>query len=131
MKKIKKTEEEWKKILDPQTFYITRQAGTEKPFSGKYNNEKSTGIYCCKCCNAELFSSETKYDSQSGWPSFYDLLEEKNITSKIDNSLGKKRIEVLCSNCNAHLGHLFDDGPQPTGKRYCINSSSLNLVKSE
>ena len=131
MKKIIKSNEEWKKILDKDTFNITREAGTEAPFSGKYNKEKSTGIYSCICCGNDIFSSSSKYDSGSGWPSFYKTMDDEKIVKKIDNSNGMKRIEVLCSACDSHLGHVFDDGPQPTGNRFCINSHSLNFKKSE
>ena len=131
MDKIKKSETEWKKLLDEKTYNITRKSGTEQPFTGKYFNEKSKGIYNCVCCDNELFSSDTKFDSKSGWPSFYDVISNKNILKINDSSHGMNRIEIVCSNCDAHLGHLFDDGPQQTGQRYCINSLSLKLFKSE
>ena len=130
-KKINKSKNEWKELLDEKTFSITRDSGTEPPFTGKYINEKSKGIYCCSCCDNELFSSETKFDSGSGWPSFYEVINNANILCLNDNSHGMNRIEILCSRSQAHLGHVFDDGPQPTGKRYCINSLSLKLSKSE
>jgi len=129
MDKIKKTNQEWKKKLDDITYNITRESGTEKPFSGKYVNEKSEGIYHCICCNNELFSSETKFDSGTGWPSFFKPLNKKNIIEKNDLSHGMKRTEVICSSCDSHLGHVFEDGPEPTGLRYCLNSASLNLKK--
>ena len=129
MDKIKKTNQEWKKKLDDITYNITRESGTEKPFSGKYVNEKSEGIYHCICCNNELFSSETKFDSGTGWPSFFKPLNKKNIIEKNDLSYGMKRTEVICSSCDSHLGHVFEDGPEPTGLRYCLNSASLNLKK--
>jgi peptide-methionine (R)-S-oxide reductase len=131
MDKVKKSETEWKKLLDEKTYNITRKSGTELPFTGKYVNEKSNGIYCCACCNNELFSSNTKFDSGTGWPSFYEVINNENILKINDRSHGMNRIEVLCSICDAHLGHLFNDGPQQTGQRYCINSLSLKLFKSE
>ena len=131
MEKIKKSATEWKNLLDEKTYNITRKSGTELPFTGKYINEKSNGIYCCACCNNELFSSSTKFDSGTGWPSFFEVINNENILKINDRSHGMNRIEVLCSICDAHLGHLFDDGPQQTGQRYCINSLSLKLFKSE
>ena len=131
MDKIKKSATEWKNLLDEKTYNITRKSGTELPFTGKYVNEKSNGIYCCACCNNELFSSSTKFDSATGWPSFFEVINNENILKINDRSHGMNRIEVLCSICDAHLGHLFDDGPQQTGQRYCINSLSLKLFKSE
>ena len=131
MDKIKKSATEWKNLLDEKTYNITRKSGTELPFTGKYVNEKSNGIYCCACCNNELFSSSTKFDSGTGWPSFFEVINNENILKINDRSHGMNRIEVLCSICDAHLGHLFDDGPQQTGQRYCINSISLKLFKSE
>ena len=131
MDKIKKSATEWKNLLDEKTYNITRKSGTELPFTGKYINEKSNGIYCCACCNNELFSSSTKFDSGTGWPSFFEVINNENILKINDRSHGMNRIEVLCSICDAHLGHLFDDGPQQTGQRYCINSLSLKLLKSE
>jgi len=131
MEKIKKSATEWKNLLDEKTYNITRKSGTELPFTGKYVNEKSNGIYCCACCNNELFSSSTKFDSGTGWPSFFEVINNENILKINDRSHGMNRIEVLCSICDAHLGHLFDDGPQQTGQRYCINSLSLKLFKSE
>ena len=131
MDKIKKSTTEWKNLLDEKTYNITRKSGTELPFTGKYINEKSNGIYCCACCNNELFSSSTKFDSGTGWPSFFEVINNENILKINDRSHGMNRIEVLCSICDAHLGHLFDDGPQQTGQRYCINSLSLKLFKSE
>ena len=131
MDKIKKSATEWKSSLDEKTYNITRKSGTEKPYTGKYVNEKSNGIYCCACCNNELFSSSTKFDSGTGWPSFFEVINNESILKINDRSHGMNRIEVLCSICDAHLGHLFDDGPQQTGQRYCINSLSLKLFKSE
>ena len=128
--KVTMSETEWKKKLSPEAFYVCRQHGTEAPFSGKYNDNKDTGMYKCVCCNAPLFESETKFDSGTGWPSYYEGVEDA-ITEIKDSSLGMVRVEVVCSNCNAHLGHLFPDGPEPTGMRYCINSVCLNFEEEE
>ncbi|HEY4483557.1 MAG TPA: peptide-methionine (R)-S-oxide reductase MsrB [Candidatus Paceibacterota bacterium] len=126
--KIEKTEAEWQKDLDPATFAITRLGGTERPFANKYWDEKKPGVYKCSNCGLELFTSDTKFDSGTGWPSFYDVMNSKNVITKEDNTGGMTRVEVLCARCNAHLGHLFPDGPkEKTGLRYCINSASLNL----
>lgn len=127
--KVVKTEKEWKEQLTPEQYHVTREKGTERAFTGKYYNSKEEGVYQCVCCGTDLFSSDTKYDSGTGWPSFWEPINEENVKTESDNSWFMRRTEVLCSVCDAHLGHVFDDGPAPTHQRFCMNSAALNLVK--
>ena len=129
--KITKTEEEWKKELSPEQYYVTRHAGTEPAFTGKYWKTKDKGTYHCVCCGAPLFESETKFDSGTGWPSFYKPVEPGAVAENVDSSHGMIRTEARCARCDAHLGHVFPDGPEPTGQRYCMNSASLDLKPAE
>tara|TARA_B110000196_G_C20922333_1_gene555836 strand:- start:38 stop:433 length:396 start_codon:yes stop_codon:yes gene_type:complete len=131
MPKTIKSDEEWKKILTDEEFFVTRKKGTEAPFSGKEFIIINSGSFSCKCCNAILFSSSTKYDSGCGWPSFYDQVSPEAIKKIPDNSNGMNRIEILCAKCDSHLGHIFKDGPAPTGQRYCVNSVSINYKENE
>lgn len=125
--KVNKTDEEWREELSEEQYYVLRQKGTERPFTGKYYKNNDNGMYVCAGCGAELFSSTEKYNSGCGWPSFWGPANNKNIDMKMDHSHGMTRIEVLCANCGGHLGHVFDDGPAPTGQRFCINSVSIDL----
>lgn len=129
-KKVIKTDAEWKKILTPEQFYITREAGTERPYTSPLNDEKRKGTFACVSCNLPLFSSKHKFESMTGWPSFYQSIKKINVAENVDETLGMTRTEVLCNRCDAHLGHVFDDGPKPTGLRYCINGIAMKFVKA-
>ncbi|MGI9190351.1 MAG: peptide-methionine (R)-S-oxide reductase MsrB [Longimicrobiaceae bacterium] len=128
---VKKSEAEWKQELTPEQYRILREKGTERAFTGEYYKTKDKGIYRCAACGEELFSSEAKFESHSGWPSFYEPVSDENVEEASDTSHGMTRSEVMCGRCGGHLGHVFPDGPQPTGQRYCINSASLDLDKQE
>lgn len=131
MEKITKTEKEWKEQLSDHEYFVTRQKGTERSWTGEYNEFKGHGVFTCKCCGLPLFHSDTKFNSGTGWPSFSDKIKPETVNSIVDKSHGMVRTEVTCARCDAHLGHVFPDGPQPTGQRYCINSVSLDFCEDE
>ena len=131
MEKVEKTDAEWRQELSPEEYHVLREQGTERAFSGEFWDNKEDGVYRCKGCGAELFSSDTKFDSGTGWPSFFDPMDSDAVETRPDNSLFMRRTEVVCKRCGGHLGHVFEDGPNPTGLRYCLNSCSLDFDEKE
>jgi peptide-methionine (R)-S-oxide reductase len=131
MNKVTKTDEEWRRELTPEQYHVARQKGTEPAFTGKYWDNHEKGLYRCRCCGAELFQSDTKFESGTGWPSFYAPVDPDKVRTEEDTSYGMRRVEALCAQCDAHLGHVFPDGPKPSGLRYCMNSASLDFEKKD